>query len=734
MNRLGDELSPYLQQHRDNPVGWFPWGDEALQRAKELDRPIFLSVGYSTCHWCHVMEHESFEDDEVARLLDADFVPIKVDREERPDLDDIYMLATQVLTGQGGWPNSVWLTPDGRPWYAGTYFPPEDRGGRTGFKTLLTQLAQVWRDRRDDVEKTADDLADRIRQAHGRRGTSTHIDASLVDDAVARLERQFDRDHGGFGGAPKFPPHGSLQLLLRRVATGRDSNGSLLKVVTKTLDAMAEGGIHDQVGGGFHRYSTDSRWFLPHFEKMLYDNAQLATIYCEAHRVTGEARYAATARGICDWVLADMCDAAGGFYSALDADSDGEEGLFYVWTCDELRHTLGADDAARAIAHYGCTEEGNFRDEATGVRNGRNVLYRANGHGSGGEISAAIPTRLLAQRRTRIAPHLDDKVLCAWNGLMIGAFADVGAHLNEPRYVDAARRSAAFVQEKMATDVGLLASYRGGQAHLRAYLDDHAFLAYGLLRLHAATGEADYLAAAKNQCATLLSEFRDDSGGFFFTSSSHEVLLTRVQDPYDKAIPSGNGVAAQVLLALSEATGEEHYRDAAAGVLRRFRGNMSESPQGTATLLVALDRYLAGETSLAPLTSADSSVTQGGVHAELIVERLVVAPDSPVRFAVQLTAVAGWALDEERDVTVAVQGAGCALVRSTTTRAGAAVRIVGAVEISAAAGEARALVVCVSAGACTQGRCAPLERLELEVPLLLREEAGAARFPGHFDD
>jgi len=667
-NRLIHEKSPYLLQHARNPVDWYPWGDEAFERAKREDKPVFLSVGYSTCHWCHVMERESFENEAIARLLNAHFIAIKVDREERPDVDEIYRSATQLLTGRGGWPNSVWLTPDRRPWYAGTYFPPEDRTGMPGFGTVLTRLAEVWKDRRQDVETQADQLVAAMRQVStvgGAEGDALSRD--LVTIAVNALRASFDEDHGGFGGAPKFPPHSGLRLLLYEAR--RTGDESILRMVTRTLDAMALGGIHDHVGGGFHRYSTDDRWFLPHFEKMLYDNAQLARIYAEAFTLTGDQEHRRVAVGICDWVLREMTDPSGGFRSALDADSEGEEGKFYLWTRDQILDILGLDEGELFCRVYNVQADGNFRDEATGHRPGSNILHltrpleqiaqaQAIDPQQLGERLAIARGKLLARRNERVWPHLDDKVLASWNGLMIGSLAYAGRALSEPRYTQAAQRAADFILDAMTADGGLLRSYRDGQAKLNAYLDDYAFLAEGLLELHQTTGRPRYLREAERLTDVLLARFRDSAGGgFFFTADGHEDLLLRSKDPFDRAIPSGNSVAAGVLTTLGRLTDRSRYAEQAAVTLEAFQSVVRRAPNSAASLALAaawhLDQPSRPTSAPVPDTSsgeprADARSHQGPVTVEAFITHRRVAPGSRVHAALRLSIDRGWHVNSHR--------------------------------------------------------------------------------------
>ncbi len=672
-NRLIHQKSPYLLQHARNPVDWYPWGGEALARAKAEDKPIFLSVGYSSCHWCHVMERESFQREDIAALLNENFIAIKVDREERPDIDQIYMTATQLLTGRGGWPNSVWLTPDGKPWYAGTYFPPEDRLGRPGFKTLLSGLVELWRTRREQVERNAEEISQHMRQIASQRPSQADDQPTrnLAAKAVDQLRGSFDQRLGGFGAAPKFPPHGSLGLLFYQYRQTKDA--SLLHIATHTLAMMARGGIHDHVGGGFHRYSTDAEWLLPHFEKMLYDNAQLSRAYVDAHILTGEDDYRRVAVDIYEWVLREMTGEEGGFYSALDADSDGEEGKFYLWRRDEIISTLGQEEGELFCRVYSIEQGGNFRDQVSGQRPGTNIVHlkdslaqtaRSEGIAEAqlGARLAAARRKLLERRNQRIWPALDDKVLTAWNGLMIGSLAYGGRQLAEPRYIKAAQRAADFVLAKMRRDGRLLRTYRQGQAAINAYLDDYAFLASGLIELYESTGAKRYLDQAEVLMTVLLDHYHDQAnGGFFFTSDDHEDLLLRTRDPFDKAIPSGNGVAAGVLVRLWHRTGKARYRQAARQSLDAFLPLMHQSPRSTESLILAASMYLDKTGSgTATATSATAATTQrkpaqpdarsrqGPVYVEAFASRLTVRPGQLLEVALRLMIDPGWHINSRR--------------------------------------------------------------------------------------
>jgi hypothetical protein len=599
-NHLAGETSPYLLQHAHNPVDWYPWGDDPFEKARREDRPVFVSVGYSTCHWCHVMERESFEDQGVARILNENFVSIKVDREERPELDSMFMSVTQMATGRGGWPNSVWLTPEGYPWYAGTYWPREDTGGRAGFKTVLRSLRDMWQNRRHEVEEKARQWKQAL-QDSAETAAEGRVDRSIVREAVRALHSAFDPEHGGFGGAPKFPPHGSLRLLLHLADKGQEGG---LEMATRTLDAMALGGVRDHLAGGFHRYSTDAHWLLPHFEKMLYDNAQLACAYAQAHELTGRDLYARVARETCDWVLREMTDEHGGFYTAVDADSEGEEGRYYLWTREQVLDALGPEEGELFCRVYDVRPEGNFRDEATGQRTGANVLHLerplrdtarregTNPNDLRERIDAA--RRKLHQVRCRREPPLtDDKVLAAWNGLMIGAMASCGRRLGEERYVQAAERAADFVLREMRQDGRLSRSYRRGRARGRAYLEDYAHLACGLLDLHAARPSDELRVQEAEDLVTQLNRhYRHPEGGYYQTADDHEDLLLRQRSPLDQASPSGNAMAALALLQLGQITGKNSYLCAGERTVEAFAGIMRRAPRATETLIVATDRLL----------------------------------------------------------------------------------------------------------------------------------------------
>lgn len=594
-NRLAEATSPYLLQHAHNPVDWYPWGPEAIQRARAEDKPIFLSIGYAACHWCHVMERESFENEAVAAVLNRDFVAIKVDREERPDLDEIYMTATQLMTQSGGWPMSVFLTPELKPFYAGTYFPPEDRYGRPGFLTLLNELARFWRERRSDVERQAERVAEAIAQLTSGGSGQGVVTASLLRNAVSELSRGFDPQHGGFGSAPKFPPSMRLELLLRRYREERDDE--LLAMLETTLDFMARGGMYDQVGGGFHRYSVDERWLVPHFEKMLYDNALLARLYTLAFQETGEAYQERIAREILEYVLREMTHPDGGFYSTTDADSEGEEGKFFVWSPDEVKAVLGAEDGELFCRIYDVTPQGNFEGHSIPNLLQRGLPEWAEELGTDAESLAErlepLRRKLWEHRERRVHPLLDDKILSGWNGLMIRAFADGYRIFQEDTYLEAAERAADFVLTRMRDGRRLLRSYRNGTAALNAYQEDYAYLSVALLDLYLATGEERW----KDEGLALLDEMTErfwdeENGGYFFTSHDHEELITRTKSFQDGATPSGNSMAALALIRAARITGEAGYREQASAVLGMTAPQMAEMAAAFPNMLVAADEYL----------------------------------------------------------------------------------------------------------------------------------------------
>jgi uncharacterized protein YyaL (SSP411 family) len=594
VNRLANESSLYLRQHAANPVDWYPWGGEAFARARAEDRPVLLSVGYSSCHWCHVMAHESFEDPATAAAMNEDFVCVKVDREERPDVDALYMQATLALTGQGGWPMTVFLTPQGVPFYAGTYFPPVRRGGVPGFAELCRSIADVYRGQPEDVAAQAAQVADHLRRAAGRTASSRELTPALAEDAVVGLARAYDPQAGGFGGAPKFPPSLALEFLLRR-AERHPAQVHAREMAEVTLARMAEGGIHDQVGGGFHRYSVDAVWLVPHFEKMLYDNALLARAYTLAHRLTGAEAWRSVAETTLGWMLDEMRVDGGGFAAAQDADSPGGEGAYFVWTPAELEAVLRPEEARAVTLRHGVTPEGNFE--------GRTILHVAMSLDDVAREMGTDPRPLLASaRRTlaevrarRPAPARDDKVLAAWNGLAIAALADAGVAFGRRDLLDAARAAAAFVLERMVVDGRLQRTWQDGAARHLGQLDDHADVAHGLLQLYAATYEPRWLAAARALAARMEELFADpDAGGFFATPADGEALLVRTRDLEDHPVPSGNSQAAWVLLRIAALTGDTAMEERAAAALRLVRDELVRFPHAFGAALVAVD-HLVGE-------------------------------------------------------------------------------------------------------------------------------------------
>jgi uncharacterized protein len=611
-NRLIHETSPYLLQHAHNPVDWYAWGPEALERAEREDKPILLSIGYAACHWCHVMERESFEDEEIARVMNERFVCIKVDREERPDLDDIYMAATVASTGGGGWPMTVFLAPDQRPFFAGTYFPPTDKYGRPGFRTLLDKISSLWRTDRNALLDQASELTDHIR-SQSEAARPSGIDADAIGGAVEQLSLAFDPRFGGFGGAPKFPPSAALELLLRDHRNRGTARA--LEMVETTLDAMKNGGIYDQLAGGFARYSTDERWLVPHFEKMLYDNAQLARVYLAAWQVTENPEYRRVATETLDYVAREMQSEQGGYYSATDADSEGEEGKFFVWQCDEIQELLGEPDADRFALHYDVTPTGNW--ESTNVLNtpkSREQVAKQLGISLAelDESLARSRRTLLEARNRRVPPLTDDKVLTAWNGMMIGAMAEGHRVLREPRWLRSAERAADHLLSVLVRpDGGLYRTARAGKAHIDGYLEDYAFLIDGLIDLYEAGGSASYLRRAIELAERMLADFGDEqSGAFFHTAHTHETLIARTREGHDGALPSPNAVAARSLARLSAHLGEPAHRERAERALRAYGRLVARSPRAFASSLSAVDFLIRGALELAIVGPAGNPRTE----------------------------------------------------------------------------------------------------------------------------
>jgi uncharacterized protein YyaL (SSP411 family) len=576
-NRLAQETSPYLLQHRENPVDWYPWGAAALERARKEDRPILLSVGYSACHWCHVMERESFEDRGTAAYMNEHFVNVKVDREERPDVDAIYMEAVQAISGHGGWPMTVFLDPDGVPFYGGTYFPPDESRGMPSFRMVMEAVVDAFERKREEIRERAGGTRERLGAIGLVEPSPEPPEAGQLEEALARLRAAADRERGGFGSAPKFPPASALELLLARGER---------ELVERTLDAMAAGGIYDQLGGGFARYSVDAEWLVPHFEKMLYDNALLARAYLHGWQALGHERYRRVCEETLDWMLREMRGPEGGFYSALDADSEGEEGRFYVWTPDQLREVLGKN-AEAVIEFYGVSERGNFE--------GANILHLPAGAGAPEPAGLAAARQALYDARSeRVWPGLDDKRLASWNALAIAALAEAGAVLGRVDYLDAARRCADFVLGQMQDENGrLLRTYKDGDARLNAYLEDHAFLLEALLTLYESSFEPRWFERARELADETIARFGDpERGGFFSTSADHEQLIARRKEIGDHPIPSGNSSAAMGMLRLAALSGERGYERQAESVFRLFAKPATQHPESFAHLLRALDFHL----------------------------------------------------------------------------------------------------------------------------------------------
>jgi uncharacterized protein YyaL (SSP411 family) len=607
-NALARETSPYLLQHRDNPVDWLPWGEEALRRAREHDRPLLVSIGYSACHWCHVMERESFEDPQTAALMNDHFVCVKVDREERPDVDALYMEAVQAMTGHGGWPLNVFVTPEQVPFYGGTYFPPEPRQGMPSWRQVLGAVAEAWQTRNDEIRGQGERMAQRLQGGALLEPSAEPMTAAALDDAVAMLRGAFDSLNGGWGGAPKFPAASVIEFLLRRGER---------QMTLYTLRSMASGGIYDQVGGGFSRYAVDATWTVPHFEKMLYDNALLARAYLHGWQVTGDDLLRRTAEETLDWAIREMRAPEGGFYSALDADSEGVEGKFYVWTLDELRAAVG-DDFDAAVAWFGASQAGNF--------DGANVL-ESRGPEPPAEVRERIRARLLEVRAERVRPGLDDKRLAAWNALMISALAEAGAVLDRSDLLDAARDAAAFVLDEMRTPDGrLLRTFNAGEARLNAYLEDHAFALEALLTLYEATFEERWFAAAREIADTIVDRFADlTNGGFFSTSDDHEELVARRKDLEDAPIPSGGSAAAFGLLRLAALTGEARYEDHAVSQLRLLHEIAPRHPTAFGHLLLAIDFHVAAVREVALAGDAAGVAALAGVARAAFRPHVVLA-------------------------------------------------------------------------------------------------------------
>lgn len=631
-NRLVHETSPYLLQHAHNPVDWFPWGEEAFTKARAENKPILLSVGYSACHWCHVMERESFENEQIAQLMNDLFVNIKVDREERPDVDEIYMNAVQMLTGRGGWPMTVFLTPDGKPFYGGTYFPPVDRHNLPGFPRILAAVAQAHRERPQEVERSTTQILANLEKIAHREETSRPLATETLERASTSLAQHVDTTHGGLGGAPKFPNSMVFALFLRQHKT--TGNALYLQMTTHTLRKMAEGGVYDHLGGGFHRYSVDERWLVPHFEKMLYDNALLARLYLEAYQVSHEPFFRQVVEEILAYVEREMLHAEGGFYSTQDADSEGEEGKFFVWSQDEIVRILGDEVGEIFCRYYDVTDVGNFEH--------KNILhpilsleqlaklFRRDEEATR-RLIAEAKQKLFVVRESRLKPGRDEKILTSWNGLMLSAFAEAYKVLGNPRYLEITRTTTDFLLTRLYRDGRLLRSFKDGQAKFNAYLDDYAFFAAALIDLYEATFERVYLERAREFTETLLSRFWDEKeGGFFFTGTDHEALISRSKSAFDGSIPSGNSVAVFNLLRLSYLTENQDYLNKAEKVLRLFYDAMEQNPFGFSNMLSALDFYLNRPKEIVLLGDKNAWETKamlGQIHELFVPNKTLVCLD-----------------------------------------------------------------------------------------------------------
>ena len=608
-NNLINETSPYLLQHAHNPVDWYPWGEEALAKARTENKPILLSIGYSACHWCHVMEHESFENEATAKLMNENFVNIKVDREERPDLDQIYMNAVQMMTGHGGWPMTVFLTPEGVPFYGGTYFPPEDRYNMAGFPRVLLSVAEAFRSQKDQVEHTATTMLGELRQVGIAEPSREMITTEILNSAYRRIAGNYDRTNGGFGGAPKFPPAMALEFFLHM--RHRTGDPETLAMIEHTSRQMAWGGIYDQLGGGFHRYSVDAHWLVPHFEKMLYDNALLSRFYLHLYQVTKDDSFRRVAEETLDYVVREMTDAGGGFYSTQDADSEGHEGKFFVWSRIEILGALGEEDGDLFCDYFNASVAGNFE--------GQNILHITSSFAdfasrhdvSLAHLESVIEAgrrKLFDLREHRIKPARDEKILTAWNGMMLASFAEASAILEPPDYRHVAEANAEFLLTHLRRDGLLLRTCKDGEAKLNAYLEDYACLIDGLICLYEATGEFGWLKASVELSDKMIGQFWDgDQGAFFFTGTSHEQLIVRSKDFLDNATPSGNSVAALALLKLSALTGNADYRRRATTVLRLIADQVRRYPSAFGWALCALDFYLSSPKEIAIVGGDDSS-------------------------------------------------------------------------------------------------------------------------------
>ncbi|MDT8300317.1 MAG: thioredoxin domain-containing protein [Sedimentisphaerales bacterium] len=654
-NRLINETSPYLLQHAHNPVDWYPWGKEAFERAKKEDKPVFLSIGYSTCHWCHVMERESFENEQIAEIMNKHFICIKVDREHRPDVDGIYMNAVQMMTGSGGWPLSVFLTPDGKPFYGGTYFPPKDIYGRPGFERVLLSIADAWKKKRQEVADSSDKISEVLASLTGPTEKET-LSADMLQSGADYFKATFDAVNGGFGPAPKFPQPTNLSMLLSYWHRTNDTQA--LQMVEKTLDVMAKGGIYDHIGGGIHRYATDGRWLVPHFEKMLYDQALVSKVYLQAYQATGNKKYATTAREIFDYVLRDMTDPDGGFYSAEDADSEGKEGMFYVWDLKQIKSILDKDEAEIFAAYYGITEKGNFEEDKT-ILNITTSMAQLEEKFQKDQtaimnILANSRSEVFNARAKRIRPHRDDKIITAWNGLMISSMSYGGAVLKEEKYIKAAEQAANFTLNAMHNKGRLMRYYRQGKAVELAFLDDYAFTILGFLDLYGASFETKWLINAKMLAEEMIKLFADnEQGGFFLTGKDSEKLIARIKPSTDGVIPSGNSAAAVALLKLGKLTMNQYFTEQGSKVLESFSQQLKQSSGYSSEMLSALNFLLGPTQEIVIAGNPDATDTQQMlelIHGKFLPNAVILlhqqkngdsSIDKTIPFIKNLTAIEG---------------------------------------------------------------------------------------------
>ena len=650
VNRLAKESSPYLLQHKNNPVDWYPWGDEAFQKALELNRPIFLSIGYSTCHWCHVMEEESFEDEQVAQLLNDNFISIKVDREERPEIDHLYMTVCQAMTGKGGWPLTIIMTPDKYPFFAGTYFPKKGRMGRPGMIELLPAISDAWVNKKDELIQSANQIKKYLIDSNNKE-LGDQLNQSILTNTNSQFINRYDKTHGGFGTKPKFPsPHNLIYLLRYHNMSGDKTS---LLMVEKTLQEMRLGGIFDHVGFGFHRYSTDTEWILPHFEKMLYDQAMLTLAYTEAYQITNNQLYKDTAEEILYYVQRNMTDKRGGFYSAEDADSEGEEGLFYLWTIDEIKNILSNVESELLINTYGLNKEGNYDDEATGNRTEKNILYLKepiNNIELKNRLNQIIK-KLYQARKKRIHPLKDDKILTDWNGLMIAAYAKAGDVFNSDDYIQQAEKSAQFILKNLTDNNGrLLKRYRNGNAGVDAHLDDYAFFIWGLLELYEATFNATYLAEALQLSNIMVDEFWDvTNGGFFLGGEKSEKLIVRAKTGYDGAMPSGNSVAAMNCSKLNRITGETKWAEISDKIFITFSNEIQQTPSGYASMVNAFLFNTDNPKEIVIVGSGKDSDTISAIEkikSEYVPNKVIIFKDTDDELN-KLSPLAKWTVTQE---------------------------------------------------------------------------------------